>query len=214
MPIRTAMSVARGTMPHVRRSGPGVSRLPKPARPRAVHARRWESHWWPNRRRSRRTASRHGRRLDRARPGRPRRRLRRRWSSGTNGRSTISPTARCATPRTPRTRPRRRGSRPTARSARSGRGAKFSTWIFTICYRVCCDRLAKRKRFSGDGIARRGRSRGRARSGQYEAAEEAARLRAAIDALPEKYRIVITLFHFRENSTKRSPRCSACRWER
>ncbi len=29
----------------------------------------------------------------------------------------------------------------------------------------------------------------------YEAAEEAARLRAAIEALPEKYRVVITLFH-------------------
>ena len=29
-------------------------------------------------------------------------------------------------------------------------GAKFATWIFTICYRVCCDRLAKRKRYSGE----------------------------------------------------------------
>jgi DNA-directed RNA polymerase specialized sigma24 family protein len=28
-------------------------------------------------------------------------------------------------------------------------GAKFAIWIFTICYRVCYDRLAKRKRFSG-----------------------------------------------------------------
>ena len=28
-------------------------------------------------------------------------------------------------------------------------GAKFSTWIFTICYRLCCDRLARRKRFTG-----------------------------------------------------------------
>ena len=73
-------------------------------------------------------------------------------------------------------------------------GAKFATWIFTICYRVCCDRLAKRKRYSGeeppdfadptDGPER-----------AFENAEEAARLRAAIEALPEKYRVVITLFH-------------------
>jgi len=73
-------------------------------------------------------------------------------------------------------------------------GAKFATWIFTICYRVCCDRLAKRKRYSGeeppdfadpsDGPER-----------TFEAAEEAARLRAAVEALPEKYRVVITLFH-------------------
>jgi len=73
-------------------------------------------------------------------------------------------------------------------------GAKFATWIFTICYRVCCDRLAKRKRFTGDeppDFADPGDGPERA----FEAAEEAARLRAAIEALPEKYRVVITLFH-------------------
>jgi RNA polymerase sigma-70 factor (ECF subfamily) len=73
-------------------------------------------------------------------------------------------------------------------------GAKFATWIFTICYRVCCDRLAKRKRFSGEeppDFADPAAGPDRV----YEAAEEAARLRAAIDALPEKYRVVVTLFH-------------------
>jgi RNA polymerase sigma-70 factor (ECF subfamily) len=73
-------------------------------------------------------------------------------------------------------------------------GAKFATWIFTICYRVCCDRLAKRKRFTGDEpLDFADPSAGPERI--YEAAEEAARLRAAIEALPEKYRAVITLFH-------------------
>jgi RNA polymerase sigma-70 factor (ECF subfamily) len=73
-------------------------------------------------------------------------------------------------------------------------GARFATWIFTICYRVCCDRLAKRKRFSGeeppdfaDPAA--------GPEGAFVAAEDATRLRAAIAALPEKYRVVITLFH-------------------
>ena len=73
-------------------------------------------------------------------------------------------------------------------------GAKFATWIFTICYRVCCDKLAKRKRFTGDeppDFADPGAGPERA----YEAAEESARLRTAIEALPEKYRTVITLFH-------------------
>jgi RNA polymerase sigma-70 factor, ECF subfamily len=73
-------------------------------------------------------------------------------------------------------------------------GAKFATWIFTICYRVCCDKLAKRKRFTGDeppDFADPGAGPERA----YEAAEEATRLRAAIEGLPEKYRTVITLFH-------------------
>ena len=91
--------------------------------------------------------------------------------------------------------------------------AKFSTWIFTICYRVCCDRLAKRKRFSGDEVPdvadpAAGPER------LYEAAEEARRLRGAIDALPEKYRVVVTLFHLQGNSTRRSPPFSGSRWER
>jgi RNA polymerase sigma-70 factor (ECF subfamily) len=73
-------------------------------------------------------------------------------------------------------------------------GAKFSTWIFTICYRACCDRLAKRKRYSGDELP----DRADPAAGPEALAErndEASRLRAAIDALPEKYRTVITLFH-------------------
>ena len=73
-------------------------------------------------------------------------------------------------------------------------GAKFSTWIFTICYRGCCDRLAKRKRFSGDELP----DRADPSAGPETLAErndDAVRLRAAIDALPEKYRAVITLYH-------------------
>jgi RNA polymerase sigma-70 factor (ECF subfamily) len=73
-------------------------------------------------------------------------------------------------------------------------GAKFATWIFTICYRVCCDRLAKRKRFTGEeppDVA----DLAAGPELVVEAAEDSSRLRAAIAALPEKYRVVITLFH-------------------
>jgi RNA polymerase sigma-70 factor, ECF subfamily len=73
-------------------------------------------------------------------------------------------------------------------------GAKFSTWIFTICYRGCCDRLAKRRRFSGEELP----DRADTAAGPEllaERSDEAARLRTAIDALPEKYRAVITLYH-------------------
>ena len=73
-------------------------------------------------------------------------------------------------------------------------GAKFSTWIFTIVYRVCCDRIAKRKRFTGDEMPDVADPTAGPES-VYEAAEEASRLRAAIDRLPEKYRVVITLYH-------------------
>ena len=73
-------------------------------------------------------------------------------------------------------------------------GAKFSTWIFTICYRACCDRLAKRKRWSNDELPDRA-DPGAGPEALAEQSDEASRLRAAIDALPEKYRTVVTLFH-------------------
>jgi len=73
-------------------------------------------------------------------------------------------------------------------------GAKFSTWIFTICYRVCCDRLAKARRISGDELPDRADA-APGPEGLAERHDEARRLRAAIDELPEKYRTAITLFH-------------------
>ncbi len=73
-------------------------------------------------------------------------------------------------------------------------GAKFSTWIFTITYHACCDRLARRKRYSGDEMPDRA-DPGAGPQEQAERADEARRLRAAIGELPEKYRTVITLFH-------------------
>ena len=73
-------------------------------------------------------------------------------------------------------------------------GAKFSTWIFTICYRGCCDRLAKRKRLSGDELPDHA-DPSAGPEAQAERSDEAYRLRSAIDALPEKYRTVVTLYH-------------------
>ena len=73
-------------------------------------------------------------------------------------------------------------------------GAKFSTWIFSIAYHACCDRLARRKRFSDSELPERADpSPGPAL--MAERRDEASQLRAAIDALPEKYRTVITLYH-------------------
>ncbi|MDE2481446.1 MAG: sigma-70 family RNA polymerase sigma factor [bacterium] len=73
-------------------------------------------------------------------------------------------------------------------------GAKFSTWIFSIAYHACCDRLNRRKRYSNEELPERADP---APGPEREAIalDEARRLRAAIDALPEKYRAVITLYH-------------------
>ncbi|HTU80555.1 MAG TPA: sigma-70 family RNA polymerase sigma factor [Candidatus Acidoferrales bacterium] len=73
-------------------------------------------------------------------------------------------------------------------------GAKFSTWIFAIAYHACCDRLNRRKRYSNEELPDRADA-GPGPEQQAIALDEAARLRAAIDALPEKYRAVITLYH-------------------
>jgi RNA polymerase sigma-70 factor (ECF subfamily) len=81
------------------------------------------------------------------------------------------------------------------RSLRTFRaGAKFSTWIFAIAYHACCDRLARRKHDSSDELPDRA-DPGHGPEQQAIALDDAARLRRAIDALPEKYRAVVTLFH-------------------
>ncbi len=75
--------------------------------------------------------------------------------------------------------------------------AKFKTWMLSIAYHACCDRLARIKRYSGEPLPERADS---APSPEQQAItrDEAARLRAAIGALPEKYRTVITLYHLQD----------------
>jgi RNA polymerase sigma-70 factor (ECF subfamily) len=73
-------------------------------------------------------------------------------------------------------------------------GAKFSTWIFAIAYHGCCDRLARRKRYSNEEMPDRADPSAGPES-QAIANDESSRLRAAIEALPEKYRTAITLYH-------------------
>ena len=73
-------------------------------------------------------------------------------------------------------------------------GSKFSTWIFSIAYHACCDRLARRKRFGDDELPDKA-DPGLGPAQLAELNDEARALRAAIDALPEKYRAVITLYH-------------------
>jgi RNA polymerase sigma-70 factor, ECF subfamily len=73
-------------------------------------------------------------------------------------------------------------------------GAKFSTWIFAIAYHACCDRLSRRRRYSSDELPERA-DLSPGPEQRVIALDEATRLRAAIDALPEKYRTVVTLFH-------------------
>ncbi len=84
---------------------------------------------------------------------------------------------------------------PRRRKTRTFRpSAKFSTWIFSIAYHACCGRLVTRKRY-GDGALpeRADPAPGPALVAERNA--EAQTLRAAIEALPQKYRTAITLYH-------------------
>jgi RNA polymerase sigma-70 factor (ECF subfamily) len=81
------------------------------------------------------------------------------------------------------------------RSLRTFRtGAKFSTWMYAIAYHACCDRLNRRKRFSGDELPESA-DPGPGPELTVIALDEAQRLRDAIELLPEKYRVAITLYH-------------------
>jgi RNA polymerase sigma-70 factor (ECF subfamily) len=81
------------------------------------------------------------------------------------------------------------------RSLRTFRqGSKFSTWIFAITYHACCDRLSRRKHYASEELPDRADA-APGPEARVIALDEASRLRAAIDALPEKYRTVVTLFH-------------------
>ncbi len=81
------------------------------------------------------------------------------------------------------------------RSLRSFRpSAKFSTWIFAIAYHACCDHLKRLRRQSGNELPDHPDS-APGPEHQVIALDQAERLRAAIDSLPEKYRSVITLYH-------------------
>jgi len=73
--------------------------------------------------------------------------------------------------------------------------AKFSTWIFAIAYHACCDRLNRRKRYSNEEFPQDRADAAPGPAEQAVASDQARRLSAAIDMLPEKYRTVITLYH-------------------
>jgi RNA polymerase sigma-70 factor (ECF subfamily) len=73
-------------------------------------------------------------------------------------------------------------------------GAKFSTWLFSIAYHACCDRLSRRKRYTDAELPDRA-DPAPGPEALVLARSEAQKLRAAIDELPEKYRVAITLFH-------------------
>lgn len=76
--------------------------------------------------------------------------------------------------------------------------ARIGTWLHRVCYNNCIDRLRRRRPQADPAIlAEMADGRPHAEAGMV-AAEAAARVRAAIAALPERQRSALLLFHFQE----------------
>lgn len=78
--------------------------------------------------------------------------------------------------------------------------AKFQTWMHRVALNLCYDRLRRRRETTDPdaGLALADEAPGVAE--EMVAAEEAVRVRRAIDALPERQRTAILLCHFQDMS--------------
>ena len=84
------------------------------------------------------------------------------------------------------------------RAARWQPEARIGTWLHRVCYNNCIDRLRRRRPEADPAIlAGMADERPLAEAGMV-AAEAAARVRAAIGALPQRQRSALLLFHYQE----------------
>ena len=92
-------------------------------------------------------------------------------------------------------------------------GAKFCTWIFAIAYHACCDRLNRRKHFTGEELPERADA-GPGPEAQVIALDEAPGCAPRSTRCRRNTARSSPSFTCRESSTRRSPRCSTSRWVR
>jgi RNA polymerase sigma-70 factor (ECF subfamily) len=83
-------------------------------------------------------------------------------------------------------------------------GSNFSTWLFAIANNACID-LARSRRRRGDTSlddeiddGREPADRGATPEQHVTRADQAARVQAAVEALPEKYRAVVIMRHLQD----------------
>lgn len=90
------------------------------------------------------------------------------------------------------------------RGADRAGGAKFTTWLYRIVTNLCYNRLPglRRQLAQADAEALDDASAGDAGDPHalVEAGERRARVQAAIEALPRKYKLVVTLYYLQEQS--------------
>ncbi len=79
-------------------------------------------------------------------------------------------------------------------------GAKFETWLYRVAMNICLDRLRKRGREAPEDAAPE-QIDGTLRADQAMVEDERrAAVQAAVDALPDRQRLAVTLCHYQELS--------------
>jgi RNA polymerase sigma-70 factor (ECF subfamily) len=90
------------------------------------------------------------------------------------------------------------------RGADTDSGAKFTTWLYRIVTNLCYNRLPGLRRqlaeADAEALARVAAPEAHTPRVRLEAGERQARVQAAIGALPDKYRLVVTLYYLQEQS--------------
>jgi RNA polymerase sigma-70 factor (ECF subfamily) len=83
-------------------------------------------------------------------------------------------------------------------------GAKFTTWLYRIVTNLCYNRLPGLRRqlaqADAEALERVAASEVHTPRVRVEVGERQARVQAAIDALPDKYRLVVTLYYLQGQS--------------
>lgn len=90
------------------------------------------------------------------------------------------------------------------RGADEAGGAQFTTWLYRIVTNLCYNRLPGLRRqiaeADKEALERVPAPPAEGPRASYEAGEQQARVQAAIEALPDKYRLVVTLYYVQGQS--------------
>jgi len=90
------------------------------------------------------------------------------------------------------------------RGANEAGGAKFTTWLYRIVTNLCYNRLPGLRRQlvqeDAERLERVAAPAENAPRALVEAGERRARVQAAIEALPDKYKLIVTLYYLQDQS--------------
>ena len=84
--------------------------------------------------------------------------------------------------------------------------ARVGTWLHTVCYNRCIDRLRRRRRFVDDSALDQIADESAQPDGGVLQSETVRSVRAALEQLPHRQRSAVLLFHFQDMPQKEAAR--------